>query len=85
MGMDGSFENVWRTMPPDEIAGELAPALAGLEDDRRGGERRESEQDTERLGLEQLHMDIPSNHPRGLEVQDPSQFRETTIAGDEAV
>ena len=63
----------------DEIC-ESEPALAGLEADRRAGEGREREQDAEGLGLQKLHETTPSNHPRGLEVTNPSQICE--IRGD---
>jgi hypothetical protein len=75
MGTDGSFENLWRPMPPDEIC-ESEPALAGLEHDRRAGEGREREQGAKCLGLQKLHELTPLNHPRGLEVTNPSQICE---------
>jgi hypothetical protein len=76
MGTDGSFENCGGPMPPDEIC-EL-PALAGLEHDRGTGEGREREQGAEGLGLQKLHEMTPLNHPRGLEVTNPSQICEVT-------
>ena len=57
--------------------GGLEPALAGFEHERRAGECREHEQGAEGLGLDKLH-DFPLNHPRGLEVTNPSQVCEVT-------
>src|SRR5258705_3533161 len=62
---------MWRQTPPDECYRFLAPALAGLEHERRARECGECEQSTERLRLEKLHVAIPANHPRGLEVSIP--------------
>src|SRR5258705_567645 len=62
---------MWRPTPPDEFYLFLAPALAGFEHERRAGECGEGEQNTERLRLKKLHVAIPSNHPRGLEVSIP--------------